>query len=102
MLVISEKETERAEEELGTMDSLSPRATHHCCQVSTATQQPIHVPAGFLQLQLLQHYGFPCHPPTTRQQANMSPPTQEAGIVWPHCLYSCTSPSAGTDESSCL
>lgn len=24
------------------MDSLSPRATHNCCQVWTATQQPIH------------------------------------------------------------
>lgn len=45
VLLLSEKETERAEGELGTMDSLSPRATHNCCQVWTATQQPIHHPA---------------------------------------------------------
>lgn len=42
VLRLSEKETERAEGELGTMDGLSPRATHNCCQVWTATQQPIH------------------------------------------------------------
>lgn len=54
VLLLSEKETERAEGELGTMDSLSPRATHKRCQVWTATQQPIHYSA-FLQLQLLKH-----------------------------------------------
>lgn len=40
--LLSEKETERAEGELGTMDGLSPRATRNCCQVWTATLQPLH------------------------------------------------------------
>lgn len=34
--LLPEKETERAEGELGAMDRLSPRATHNCCQVETA------------------------------------------------------------------
>lgn len=42
VLLLSEKETERAEAELGTMDSLSPRATHNGCQVETAAPQPFH------------------------------------------------------------
>lgn len=41
-LLLSEKETERAEGELGTMDGLSPRATHNGCQVETAAPQPFY------------------------------------------------------------
>lgn len=40
--LLPEKETEGAEGELGSMDRLSPRATHHCCQVETASHQRFH------------------------------------------------------------
>lgn len=44
---LPEKEEERAEEFLGTMDSLLPRATHNSDQVWTATPQALHYSAFY-------------------------------------------------------
>lgn len=56
-ILLPEKEAERADGELGTLDRLSPRATHNCCQVGTASHQCFHR-SGLLLLQLLRPYCF--------------------------------------------
>lgn len=60
LLLLSEKETERAEGELGAMDGLSPRATHNGCQVDTAAPQPSYHSALYTT-QLSCRYCAPSH-----------------------------------------
>lgn len=54
-LLLSEKEAERAEGELGAMDGLSPRATHNGCQVETAAPQRFYHPLFTIGNYLLRH-----------------------------------------------